>query len=89
MENLKEIVESLCMGRWEGSEAEIRVNNEDLLPTVQVDDETWSSASGPIEQEGVDSKDRFDCPWDFFFFGCVSRRRGVFTDLVFQLGYLA
>lgn len=68
MENLKEMVESLCMGRWEGSEAEIRVNNEDLLPTVQDDDETWSSASGPKEQERVDSKDRFDCPWDFFFF---------------------
>lgn len=35
------------------------MNNEDLLPTIQVgDDEGWNSASDPVqEEEGADSKD--------------------------------
>ena len=51
-----------------------RVNNEDLLPTVQVgDDEGWNSASDPVqEEEGADSKDfqKIDSTvlGEFFFF---------------------
>lgn len=68
------------MQRWlEGSEAGIKVDNEDLLLTVQVDDERWHSASDPAEEEGVNSKDRFDCTWGIF--GCESER-GILTDFV-------
>lgn len=40
---------------------------------MQVDDESWNSASDPMEEgEGVDSKDffkkgKFDCTWGFFW----------------------
>lgn len=48
---------SIMQGRLEGSEAGIKVDNEDLLLTVQVDDESWHSASDPAEEEGINSKD--------------------------------
>lgn len=43
-------------GQLEESEARIKVNNEDLLLTVQVDDENWPLASDRVEEGGADSK---------------------------------
>lgn len=73
----------------DGGDAEIKVNNENLLLIVQVDGESWHSASDPVE-EGVDSKDFQKRGLTVLedFFGCEGERR-VLTDFVFQPGCLS